>query len=119
MQRFLMHQDRDSEPGLLHRPTLGSVDIFGGVARIAVDGASSCPGRAVRSDDAALVGWASDLSQSVGKILRCFLRRKAAVVCLDFPFCSQTLISCATFSSRVIRDSKSSTRRSTGCDEFR
>ena len=91
VQRLLVHQDRDAEPRVLDRPMLRGIDIFGGLARVAIDGRAAAPAAPFDGGDAALVGRTGDPPMPFGKSLRRALGREAAVGGLDLRLCSQTV----------------------------
>jgi hypothetical protein len=117
VQGLVVHQHRNAEPRLLHRPLLGGVDVAGGLLGVAVDRAVVGAGGGVDhlgGLQALAVGRARDLAQAVGEVLAGLDRRELALGVWILALVSQMPISWAAFSSSVMRESRSRTRSSIG-----
>ncbi len=82
VQRLLVHDQGDAEPGLLDRPFLRGVDVARGILGTAIDGSGGGTRGGALGDRAAVIR-ARDLAEAIGEVLARLLRVEFAFGRLD------------------------------------
>jgi hypothetical protein len=89
VQRFLVHEHRDAQPGLLDRPFLRGVDVARGSSALRLAVPAAAPARRSAWGDAAAVIGREIMPRPLGKFWLALAGSKSPVGVWIFSLCSQ------------------------------